>query len=180
MRHVSRCMIAGIIAILPIGGLVLSVLWLEDTLAESWLARQDWYFPGFGLIAAVLAIYIIGLLVSSFLGRWIWNLFDALLKNLPGLGRLYETLKQILGYGEGEDAIFREVVLLPSPYGGKEIGLVTNRLDGDRLLVFLPGAPNPTDGRLVVVDAASVERSKMPVNAAFKSLISAGATPPPL
>ena len=181
LRHVSRCMIAGIIAILPIGGMVLSVLWLEDMISESWLAKQNWYFPGFGLLAATVSIYLIGLAVSSFVGRWIWKLFDTLLKNLPGLGRLYETLKQILGYGEGEEAFFREVVFLPSPYGGgKELGLVTNRYDGGRLLVFLPGSPNPTDGRLIIVDEASVERSKMPVNAALKSLISAGTTAPPL
>ena len=180
LRHITRCMLAGIVAILPIGGLLLSLLWLETTFSESWLAQQEWYFRGLGLVAGCAIIYVVGFIVSSFLGRWLWKIFDGILGNIPGLGRIYETFKQILGYGEGEDAIFRRVVLLKSPYeGGAEIGLVTNQLAEARLLVFVPGSPNPTLGRLLVIREDAVEPSDMPVNAALKSLLSAGATPIP-
>ena len=35
--HLSRCIVAGIVALLPIGGTVLSVLYLESMIADSWL-----------------------------------------------------------------------------------------------------------------------------------------------
>ena len=62
---------------------------------------------------------------------------------------------------------------------------MTNRLEGsdgnkgERLLVFIPGSPNPTLGRMVVLDPGSVETSDMTVNEALKSLLSAGTTPLP-
>ncbi len=178
-RHVSRCCIAGLVALLPVGGLVLSVLFMEDAIAGSWLARQDYHVPGMGLAVVALGVYLIGLVVTSFLGRWIWARIDALLDALPAIGRLYKTLKQILGYGEGEDALFREVVALPGRAPGtEELGLVTNRLTDasgrEVLAVFLPGAPNPTMGRLVYVAPEVVRKTERSVSDTLGTLLALG------
>ena len=177
LGHLTRCAIAGVVALLPVGGLVLSILYMENMLAESWLVDQWYYFPGLGILAAAAIIYVIGLIVTTFVGRWIWGRADALLKRLPILGRLYQTLKQIVGYGEGEDAVFRRVVLVPSPVAPDafEMGLVTNQVD-DKLVVFVPGAPNPTVGRLITVDPSTVKETDIKVSDALKSLVSVGAT----
>ncbi|MCA8966699.1 MAG: hypothetical protein KDC48_17595, partial [Planctomycetes bacterium] len=53
-RHVTRCLVAGIVALLPIGGTVLGVAYLETTLTESWRGDVGWYFPGLGLLLALL------------------------------------------------------------------------------------------------------------------------------
>jgi uncharacterized membrane protein len=181
-RHVSRCFIAGIVALLPIGGSVLTIAYLESMLAGSWLENQPFYFPGLGLLATAAIIYAIGLTVSTFLGRWVWSRFDLLFESLPALGRLYQTLKQILGYGEGKDAIFLRVVLLRgSSPDAEELGLVTNETtDSDgthKLVVFVPGAPNPTTGRLLVIDAARTVPITLTVSDALKTLLSVGKTP---
>ena len=181
-QHVSRCFLAGLVALLPIGGFVLLVVYLEATIAGSWLAKQPYYFPGLGLLATAAAIYLIGLTVSTFLGRWLWKQVDVLFDSLPALGRLYQTLKQILGYGEGKDALFHRVVLIRgSEPDGSELGLVTNEAideKGDRkLIVFVPGAPNPTTGRLIVIDAIHTIPLSVTVNDALKTLLSVGKTP---
>lgn len=180
-QHITRCLLAGIVALLPIGGFVITVVYLESTISGSWLAKQVWYFPGLGLITSTAGIYLIGLTVSTFVGRWLWSLVDRLLDRLPMLGRLYQTLKQIVGYGEGKDAIFQQVVLVPNGNNeGHELGLVTNELIGDagtrQLVIFVPDAPNPTAGRLVVIDAAAVRPIAMPVSDAMKMLLSVGKT----
>ena len=180
-RHVTRCMIAGIVALLPVGGTALAILYMEDTIADAGLRDHPLYFPGVGLIAAAVLIYVVGLVFSSFLGRWLWRLVDSILEKLPGLGMLYRTLKQILGYGKGEDAIFEEVVLVPSrSHDALELGLVTNRTSDhegvERLFVFLPGAPNPADGRLLLIEASHVQRLDVPVSEALKNLLSVGKT----
>jgi uncharacterized membrane protein len=181
-RHLSRCFIAGVVALLPIGGTVLSVVWLEMTLSESWLARQPWYFPGMGIVAAAAIVYLLGLTVSTFIGRWFWRFFDRMLDSLPAMGALYRTLKQVLGYGEGKDGMFHEVVMVPSErVGAFEIGLVTGEVvdhhDGrTKLTVFIPGAPVPTAGRLVIIDASQVHRVKMPVSDSLKAIVSVGKT----
>lgn len=180
-RHFSRCVVAGIVALLPIGGLVLTVVYLESQIATLWLERQGFYFFGVGLLVATVTVYLIGLFVSTFLGRWIWNSADRLLDQLPLLGSLYQTLKQILGYGEGPDAVFRRVVLIPSrDLDGDEIGLVTSeahRSRDGRLTVFVPSAPTPTTGRLVLVDENKVRPVKMSVSDALKTLVSVGTMP---
>jgi len=181
-RHVARCFLAGIVALLPIGGFVLTVAYLEAMIAGSWLARQPYYFPGLGLIATAVVIYLIGLTVSTFLGRWLWSRIDLLFDSLPALGRLYQTLKQIIGYGEGKDAIFQRVVLIRgSEPDGSELGLVTNETvdasGNQELVVFVPGAPNPTTGRVIVIDAAHTVALSVTVNDALKTLLSVGKTP---
>ncbi len=178
-KHITNSLIAGIVAILPVGGLIITVGYLESTISSSGLSKMPFYFPGFGLLAAVIFIYLIGLGVTTFIGKWIWKRVDSILDKLPALGRLYQTLKQILGYGEGEDAIFYEAVLVPSrDFESEELGLVTNKIPDDKgnikLLIFVPGVPNPTSGRLVVMDKGSVKPLSMPVNETLKALVSMG------
>ena len=179
LRHVARQLVAGFVAILPVGGLVLTVVYLETTFAGSWLAKQPFYFPGLGLLVAVAFVYAVGLVVSTFLGRWLWSSVDRALERLPALGALYQTMKQILGYGRGKEAVFQEVVMLRSrDLPVEEMGLVTNRLADGRAVVFVPGAPNPTSGRLLLVEASALRRVDAAVNDAFKALVSVGKTMP--
>lgn len=179
VRHVTKCLLAGIVALLPIGGLVLTIAYLESTISSAGLTRLPFYFPGLGLLLALAVLYLIGLILTTFIGRWLWSRIDRLLDNLPALGKFYVSLKQILGYGEGRDAMFQETVLVPAPGGcGEEFGLVTNRVqtaDGEeRLVIFVPGSPNPTSGRLLLCRPAEVKPATLPVNTVLKVLVAAG------
>lgn len=180
LKHVTQCFIAGVVALLPISALVLSLGYLESSIAKSGLANQPFYFPGCGLILGAVIVYLIGLTVSTFIGRWLWNLVDQVFGRLPVLGRLYQTFKQILGYGEGKDALFHEVVFVRGSQG-EEVGLVTNRaVDANgaaKVIVFLPMAPNALNGRLVVADPESVRPTNLSVNDAMKAMVSLGKTP---
>jgi uncharacterized membrane protein len=178
-NHIVRCFLAGIVALLPIGGAVLTVGYMESSIAESGIAKLPIYFPGFGLLAACALIYLIGLAVSTFVGRWIWGRADRLLDRMPGLGSLYQTVKQVLGYGEGKEAVFQGVVMIPSrDLQGEEIGLVTSEISAGpgpkKLVVFVPAAPSPASGRLLIVDEDRVRRVALPVSEALKALLSVG------
>jgi len=178
--HLTRCLVAGFVALLPVGGLILSIVYAEYLIADVGLVDQEFYFPGLGLLAVALVLYVVGLVVSTFVGRWIWSRVDRLLVSLPTLGQLYQTLKQVLGYGDGEDAIFRQVVLIEGDAPGtQELGLVTNEVvenGTQKLTVFVPGAPNPAAGRLVLIAAQDVRPIDMPVSDALKTLVALGTT----
>ncbi len=179
LSHFSRQLIAGVVALLPVGGTILGIVWIEMSIADSWLAKQVYYFPGLGILLAIAALYLTGLLVSTFLGKWLWSLVDGVLRRVPLLGDLYRTLKQILGYGEGDDAVFERVVFVPSrDTEGEELGLVTGRLPreggGEQLIVFVPGSPNPGTGRLVMLEESSVRPLEIKVNQALSALVSVG------
>lgn len=179
-RHVTRCLVAGIVALLPIGGTVLGVAYLETTLTESWRGEVGWYFPGLGLLLALLLIYGVGLFVTTFLGRWLWGRADALLERLPLLGGLYQSLKEVLGYDSKRDKFFEAVVAMQVDDGGFEIGLVTGRAPGpdgsEHTLVFLPSSPNPTNGRLLLVPPDRLRKLDMRAADALRGLVSMGKT----
>lgn len=91
---------------------------------------------------------------------------------------LYRTLKQILGFDAGEGALFQRVVLVrDDSTNSREIGLVTaSEGDGEtkQLIVFIPGSPNPSQGRLLHIAASRVEPTDWSVDRALKSLFSVG------
>jgi uncharacterized membrane protein len=177
--HFIRSSIAGLVALLPIAGFGLTVVYFENQVAGIWLRNQGFYFFGLGLVLVLVLTYVIGLVVSTFLGSLLWRKLDSVLDRLPILGNLYQTFKQILGYGEGPKGMFQRVVLVRSQVGDcLEIGLVTQEpssANGNRLLVFVPTAPSPTAGRLIFIVPALVEPSSMSVSEAMQFIVSLGA-----
>lgn len=179
-NHFVKCLLGGLVAALPVGGLIL-LLWFLDGQLRVLAKGTGFDFEGVGLVAGLIYLYLLGLVVTTFLGRWILALIDLLLSNTPGLNALYQTLKQITGYGSGKDALFREVVLVRSELKGTlELGLITeeHRVEGQepRLFVFVPGSPNPAAGRLVLIKRDDCVATKIPVNVALKALFSTGKT----
>lgn len=180
--HFARCFIAGIVAILPIAGLLLTIVYFENQVAGVWLKQQGFYFFGLGMILLAVLIYLIGLSVSSIVGKWIFAKFDAAMDKLPLLGMLYQTIKQLLGYGEGPKGLFKQVVWVTfdSP-PRQELGLVTMPASPEtqgRIGVFIPNAPTPTMGRLMFLQPTAVIQANMSVNEALQLLVSLGSVQP--
>lgn len=174
--HFTRNIIAGIVVILPVAGTVLTITYMESMISASWLAKQAFYFPGFGLLAACAFVYLVGLIATTVVGRLLWKRIDIVLSRVPALGSLYQTLKQILGYGEGKDAVFQKVVKVRGEVDGAyEIGLLTTlNSHDDTVSVFIPGAPNPTNGRLILADSSDIEVLDVPVSEVMRYLVSLG------
>lgn len=179
-QHVTRCLVAGIVALLPLGGAVFAIVGLEGVLTGPWRDKVGWYFPGLGLLLALVVVYLIGLFVTTFVGRWLWRRVDRLLERTPLLGTLYQSLKEVLGYDSTRERFFRGVVAVPAEEG-HEIGFVTGEGQGPdgkpNLLVFVPSVPNPTNGRLLLVDPARVVTLDVRTADALRALVSMGKTP---
>jgi len=175
-RHVVTCLLSGLVALLPVGGTILLLVLAERVCGP--LVPAAFYFPGVGLLAVIVLLYLLGLTVTTFVGRWFWTRLDRLLARVPALGLLYKTLKQVLGYGSGEGALFHRVVLIEDQAtGAAELGLVTGSEgpgDAARLLVFVPGSPNPSQGRLLRLPRTRAIPIDLPVDRALKELFSLG------
>jgi uncharacterized membrane protein len=179
-RHITRCLVAGIVALLPLGGTVFALVWIEGLIANSWLAKQPNYFAGLGLLLALVALYVVGLFVTTFLGRWLWRRVDRVLERLPLLGTMYQSLKEILGYDSGRERFFQGVVAVTCDEG-IELGLLTGETKGPdgkpAALVFIPGSPNPSNGRLLLLDPSSMRRLDIKAADALRTLVSMGKAP---
>jgi uncharacterized membrane protein len=178
--HFTKCFLAGLVAILPIGGLILILYKLDESL-DPLTRIIPFDFPGRDIVIACIVIYLLGLTVTTFVGKWLWSIIDRLLSKVPGLAMLYNTLKQILGYGSGKDAMFQRVVFVKDDaLGALELGLVTEEVQVEgqpkRLIVFLPGSPNPAMGKMLLIEPERCIASKIPVDVAIKALLSTGKT----
>jgi uncharacterized membrane protein len=177
-KHLTKCFVAGLVAILPIAGLVLTIVYFENQIAGVWLKQQGYYFFGMGVLLLGISLYLIGLAVTSLIGRWFFHRFDRLMDSLPILGTLYQTLKQLLGYGEGPNGLFKRVVwvMLDSPER-YELGLVTCEASNEtagRIGIFLPNAPTPTSGKLIYLLPEQTLPTGISVNDAMQMLVSLG------
>ena len=179
VRHITRCLVAGIVALLPLGGVVFAIVGLEGILSESWRSKVSWYFPGLGLLLALLVVYAIGVFVTTFAGRWLWRRVDRLLENLPLLGTLYQSLKEVLGYDSARERFFQGVVAVPADEGF-ELGFVTGTAAGPdgqpHTLVFVPSAPNPTNGKLLLIEPGRLQKLDVRTADALRALVSMGKT----
>ena len=71
--------------------------WLNDIANRGihWLAPGLPDVPGLGIAIGIIAIYVLGIVVTSRLTRWIYKLIESPLRHLPVVKDLYTALKQL-------------------------------------------------------------------------------------
>ena len=174
--HLHDKLLAGLLAAVPLVVVFGAASSLERG-TEPLAKPLGLHFPGIGFVLALLLIYVLGLFVTSFFGRFALHLVDRLLCRLPGLSLVYRAWKDVLLVSPQEGGMFHQVVLVGSPTFGAQLGFTSGHaLPGDptSLCVFLPGIPNLLNGRLVVVNRDACVRLEMTVEEAIKFLLSTG------
>jgi uncharacterized membrane protein len=167
-------MVAGALAAIPIA-VTAFILWYVDTRARSLFGV---HYPFLGIAITLGAIYLLGLFVTSLLGRFMIGLADGLLRHIPGLRDLYQSWKQIAVTSTGNEGMFGHVVLIPDESGHmRMLGFSSGKpIDGDpnTCCVFVPASPNPTSGRLFFVPLDRCRTLDMTPQSALKLIISGG------
>jgi uncharacterized membrane protein len=154
MRAIWNTVLKGLVAVLPIGLTLYLVYWLAVT-AERLFSRalkpllpEAAYWPGLGLLAGLVVLYLAGLAVNAYVVRRALRLGDRLFERIPVVKTVYVAIRDFMRFfpssGKGSD--LKRVVLVP--FGpGKAIGFVTAEssaalgLDGrtaDTVAVYLP------------------------------------------
>jgi uncharacterized membrane protein len=172
--HVRNKLVAGVLAAIPVA-VTAFILWYVDSKARALFQIR---YPVLGLLVTLGGLYLLGLFITSLIGRWILTVADVLLAHIPGLRALYQSWKQMAFSPEGDEGIFARVVLVPDETGKmRMMGFSTRKpIEGDpeTICVFVPGSPNPTSGRLYFVPQRECLVLDMPARAALKILISGG------
>ena len=132
MRKIWNTMLKGLVAVLPIGLTVYVVYWLAVTAERVFsgtirrLIPEGAYWPGFGLLAGLVVLYLVGLAVNAYVVRRALRLSDRLFARIPVVKTIYVAIRDFMRFfpssGQGSD--LKRVVLVP--FGpGKAIGFVT-------------------------------------------------------
>ncbi|KZL51752.1 MULTISPECIES: DUF502 domain-containing protein [Cyanophyceae] len=197
-QDLKNDLIAGLLVVIPLA----TTIWLTITIA-NWvinfltkIPKQLNPFDGLqpilvnilnlavGLAVPLLSILLIGLMARNIAGRWLLDFGERVLQAIPLAGQVYKTLKQLLGtLLKDSSNKFRRVILVEYPRKGIwAIAFVTGTMSNDiqahlprpMLSIFIPSTPNPTTGWYAIVPEDEVVNLSMPIEDAFKVLVSGG------
>ncbi len=140
-------------------------------------------------ITVLMFITALGYLSHYVFGKFFYGLIERLIQNIPGIGAIYDSVKQIVAtFGSERKNLFNKVVLVQFPRPGCwTIGFLTNRTQGEpqartgseTWTVFVPTTPNPTSGFLLLLPRHEIVELDMNVGDAMKMILSGGAVMPP-
>lgn len=184
-RHLKTYIFRGFLAFLP---LVLSffVLRFLYTAVDQRVARllERWIgvrIPGLGLLLVLVLLYVLGLLASNWMGRGALRLLDRASSHIPLVKTIYLLGKQLgSAFSAPEKQGLKRVVLVehfrPGVWSiGFVMGSLVDEKTGEPLLrLFVPTAPNPTSGFMLIVAEAKVRDVDWSVTEAMNTVISGG------
>lgn len=170
---IRKYLLAGFFSLLP---LVVTIWLLKVIFAGlvdlsrgpvTWLSQRlglpmppYWELALLSAVVTLLLLLVVGVLVSNILGRQLLAWLDELMLHVPVVKSIYGATKQLLGaIQNGQGGSFKEVVLVEWPHPGSHtLGFVARRdcswavPEGHHLVaVYIPTAPNPTSGYVVMV-----------------------------
>jgi uncharacterized membrane protein len=177
--HFERKFLAGALAAIPVA-VTAFIFWYVDSELRRLLPIR---YPAVGVGLALVFIYLLGVFVTSLIGRYLLKAVDWLLARLPGLRELYRPWKQIAISPDLNTGIFGRVVMIPDETGRmRMLGFSSGRpIEGttDVVCVFVPASPNPTSGRLYFVALPECRFLEVGAQEALKFIISGGNYVPP-
>lgn len=183
-RHFQGRVLAGLLELVPLIVTVIVLLFII-TKADAYVRAlpfvkdEPWDVTGIGIASLVAAFYLIGLLITFRIGRWLITLIGVILLRVPVIKVLYRVMLQVTGVLVS-DYGFSRVVFIEWPREGMvAMGFVTGRVlakDGDHSLVsvYIPTVPNPTSGNMAFVHEDDVLETDLSVDAAMKLVFSGG------
>lgn len=154
MKLIYQYFFRGLLTVLPIGLTVyfLYIFWVWSEQFSQALVRPlvgEAYIPGMGVIIGLVAIIILGYLISHRLILKLLSMIEFPFANIPVVKSIYLSLKNFADYfNPVQQNTNQQAVILKSPNHDIElVGLITQQnIDnlakgftaGDRIAVFLP------------------------------------------
>lgn len=157
-------------------------------LPASIRSQAPFNIPGMGVILTLAIVLVVGILGRNFIGRRLLLWWEALLARIPIVSAIYSSVKQVsdtLFSPSGK--AFRKAVLVEFPRQGIwTVGFVVGSpgaslqrtLPGEHASVYVPTAPNPTSGYILIVPVGQVVDLDISVDEALKFVVSMGVVAP--
>lgn len=191
-----RYFIAGLVVLLPIWITLLIIKFVVDLVDQIFsllpkgaqpVTLLGVHIPGLGLLVAILIVFLTGMLVTNFIGKWFVGIWESFFSRIPLVRSIYTAVKQVLStlFTPGGQS-FRKVLLIEYPRKNCwTIAFQTGSgfrapdpASEDLVSVFVPTTPNPTAGFILLLPKQDVIELKMGVDAAFKYIVSLGVVLP--
>jgi uncharacterized membrane protein len=188
-KHLRTYIFRGLLALLPLAlcYFVLQFLYLAvDQKAAPYLERwMGIKIPGLGFLLVLIILDLHGIVAGNWAGRRLFALIEKVSAHIPLVKTIYHLGQQLgRAFNRPESQGLKRVVLVEQFRPGVwSIGFVTGTMNdlknGETLLkVFIPTAPNPTAGFMVVVREGQVRDVSWSVSEAMNIVLSGGIVGP--
>ncbi len=188
LRHFRGKFVAALVTLAPVLATfyVIKILFnFFDGFATPFLdANLPIHIPGLGFIITLISLYLLGLLMTNFLGRQLVHLGEKILAKIPVASTVYGAAKQITQALSGtQSRAFQKTILIPYPQENTwTIAFVTGEStneDGQEFYhVFVSTTPNPTSGFMLIVPKEETIDADLSIEEGLKSIISGGMLAP--
>ena len=177
----SRNFLNGLIVLVPVG-ITLFVVMQILNFTEGVLGKHlPFYFPGIGLIAVILIIYIVGFISTHWLLKHVITFGESLLGKIPVVKFIYNSVKQFSTAIFESNSMFQNVVLVPF-HQSMAMGflmadvpqVIKDKLGDDYVCVFVPWSLNITSGTNLFVKKSEVVHIQISSEAALQFMLTAG------
>ena len=186
-KYFKSKLFAGIATLLPLYLTFFVIKFLFNTLEEvsvPILNKFNIDIPGLGIFLTIILVYILGILVTNFLGRRIFAIGEKIVKKVPIVNIIYTTLKQITDtFTKGSTEAFEGAVYIQYPREGlwtmAFISGDSKTEQGEKYYhLFVPTTPNPTSGFFLMIPQKDTIPTGMSVEKGLKTIISGGLLAP--
>jgi uncharacterized membrane protein len=192
IRNLRNNFLAGFLVVIPLAVAIYVIIWLFikiDNILQPVITNVITYFNpayneirGLGFVAAVLIIYLVGVITSNYLGKKMVNFSEKVINKVPVFKQLYNGVKQVIeglsGAGMNK-AAFREVIFVEFPRKGMLApAFITNEFkgaSGEKLFgVYIPTSPVPTSGYFEIVYENDIIHTDLKIDDCIKMVVSGG------
>ena len=192
VKFISRNILTGLVTILPVVLTLYLLYWFAIT-AESMLGNmirlvlpRDLYWPGMGLVAGLVVVFVVGLLMHAYLVQRLFAKAEQLFYHMPLIKSVYRAIRDFFDYfSPTKKKEFEQVVAVSIGNTGMQvIGFVTQadmqRLPEDfrkedSVLVYLP-LSYMIGGYAVLMPRSAVRPMDMNMEEAMRFTLTAGVT----
>jgi uncharacterized membrane protein len=189
LKSISKILITGFITLLPVVLTIYLIYWLaissEQVMGNALklLLPNTVYFPGMGMIAGLIVVFIVGLMMNAYMVRQLFALGEQLLYRLPLIKTVYRAFRDFFDFFSPKKEQFGQVVAV-TVNGMELVGFVTQenpqRLpesfrDRDSVLVYLPMS-YMVGGYTVLIPRSDLRPLKMSMEEAMRFVLTAGIT----
>jgi uncharacterized membrane protein len=176
-------------------GIVRLVMLLQGE--HQYLTKEDmvrFWVDGWGSIAgfliALIGVCVVGVVLTSVVGRTLWRMVEKFIMNTPFLKQVYPCVKQITDFlltQEEQKKLFSRVVAVEYPRQGIwSMGFVTGsgfkkvseKVKKEFLTIFIPTSPTPFTGFVITVPKEQIVELNITIEEAIKFSVSAGVVAP--
>ncbi len=185
---IKKVFVRGLLTITPIAITIAILVWLFDTIDDFFskifvdIFGPKFYFPGLGLLLAIILIFIIGVLMSSWLVKKAHEFFERLLNKMPLVKTIYQSLVDLISFFKKDGSNMNSAVVMVKYGNTKVMGFVSRDSFVDlpkgigqegEVAVYIPMSYQ-IGGLTVIIPWSMVEKVDMSIEEGLRFAATAG------